>query len=223
MTLILHEMAHSPYCIPIRRLLEAHRVPFEIRTVSSWDRRELAELTGWAYYQVPVIEHEGRVIHETPNDPLAVARYLDDRLLGGRLFPAQWAGIQEILVDHIENTLEGKGFKLQDPHYLDRMEDPGERLMVLRHKERRFGAGCVEAWRAQAPALKAELEAALVPCETRLAQQEWLLAGEPLYADYALLGVLGNVLYGGHHHLSDRLPHLNRWMVALSAYRAPQG
>src|SRR5690606_25685687 len=139
--LILHELAHSPFCIPVRRILEAYERPFECVAVSASDRRGLARLTGGAYYQVPVLEDGGRVVHETAEDPLAVAHYLDMEVAGGGLFPAHCAGIQEIIIAHIEDTLEGIGFRLSDPGYVDAIEDLGERVMVIRHKERKMGVG----------------------------------------------------------------------------------
>ena len=41
----LHEMSHSPYCIPVARILEAYGVPFERVPVPPWDRRQVARLT----------------------------------------------------------------------------------------------------------------------------------------------------------------------------------
>lgn len=217
---ILHEMPHSPYCIPVRRILEAWGVPYKTRSIPPWDRRGLAELTGGAYYQVPILEHEGRIVHETSAAPLALPRYLDREFAGGGLFPESVAGIQEILVGHIESDLEGKGFKLSDPAFTDSIEDIGERTMMIRHKERSFGAGCVERWRAEASALAEDFEQALAPFETRLAQRDWLLADTPVYADFALFGVLGNACHGGAYSLGDHLVHLRRWCEAMENYRA---
>jgi glutathione S-transferase len=211
----LHEMAHSPFCIPVKRFLEAHAIPFEAVEVSNWDRRALIRLTGGEYYQVPVIEHDGKVVFETPSDPLAVAHYLDTAFAGGRLFPEHCAGLQEIVIDHIENTLEGLGFKLIDPAYVDGIQDQAERVMVIRFKERKFGPGCVEKWRADAAAMLAAFEAALEPYERRLVNAAFLFGDERVYADYALLGVLGNFQHGGHHRLDARHTGLHRWMEAM--------
>ena len=50
---ILHEMLHSPFCIPIAQMLRAAGVAYESREVPNWDRSELLRLTGGAYYAVP--------------------------------------------------------------------------------------------------------------------------------------------------------------------------
>ena len=83
MNLILHELKHSPFCIPVRRILDAYGVPFECLEVSNWDRRKLACLTEGNYYQVPVIEHGDNIVYETESDPLAVAHYLDSNFANG--------------------------------------------------------------------------------------------------------------------------------------------
>lgn len=216
--LILHELAHSPFCIPVRRILEAYERPFECVAVSASDRRGLARLTGGAYYQVPVLEDGGRVVHETAEDPLAVAHYLDTEVAGGGLFPAHCAGIQEIIIAHIEDTLEGIGFRLSDPGYVDAIEDLGERVMVIRHKERKMGVGCVGRWREEAPQLAAAFEAAISPYEVRLGNSVFLFGNAPVYADYALFGVLGNAQGTGDYALGENLPHLKRWVSQIGNF-----
>jgi glutathione S-transferase len=220
MTLTLHELAHSPFCIPVRRILDAHRVSFETVAVPNWDRRAVAELTGGQYYQVPVLVHGGRIVHETASDPLAVAHYLDESFAGGTLFPDHCAGVQEIVIGHIEDTLEAIGFRLCDPAYIDSIADLGERVMVIRHKERKFGAGCVEQWRASFAGFATNFEAALAPYETRLAQCACLFGDQPVYADYALLGVLANAQNSGSYALGGRFSHLKRWEALVQGFRA---
>ena len=220
MNLILHEMAHSPYCIPVKRILEAYSVPFETADVSNWDRRELARLTGGAYYQVPVLEYDGKVIHELPSDPLAVPRFLDQEFAGGNLFPEHCAGIHEILIDQVEDGLEGKGFKIGDPEYVDAISDIGEKAMVIRHKERKFGVGCVEEWRKNGDALFADFQKALEPYDAKLAHSRYLFGERPVYADFALFGVIGNVKYSGTRLLDDRLKNIKRWLADLEQFSA---
>lgn len=218
--LILHELSHSPFCIPVRRILEAHGRSYERVAVPAWDRRELARLTGGAYYQVPVLEDGGRIVHETPEDPLAVARHLDAGVVGGSLFPTHCAGLQELVIGHIEDTLEGLGFRLSDPGHVDAIEDLGERVMVIRHKERKLGVGCVERWREEAPQLAAAFEAALAPYELRLGHSDFLFGDEPVYADYALFGVLGNAQGSGDYTLGENLVHLQRWEQRIATFSA---
>tara|TARA_R110002096_G_scaffold16106_49_gene55336 strand:- start:4837 stop:5505 length:669 start_codon:yes stop_codon:yes gene_type:complete len=220
MKLILHEMAHSPFCIPVKRILQAYSVPFETNAIPAWDRRQLIALTSGAYYQVPVLESDGQIVHETAEEPVAVARYLNAQFCNGELFPDSCAGLQEIVIEHIENSLEGKGFKLSDPYFVDGIGDIGDRVMVIRHKERSFGPGCVEKWREETPALLREFEASLKPFETRLNHSPFLFGDAPVYADYALFGVLGNFQFGGHHQLNAHFENLVRWEKRLANHTA---
>ena len=144
MSTTVFQMAHSPFCIPITQALRACGVAFETREVSNADRSEILRLTGGAYYQVPVLLHEGQTIFETAADSQDVARFLDRTWAGGQLFPARLDGLQAIVIDFIENEVEARTFKLVDPHYLGAMSDVAERGMIVRHKERKFGRGCGE-------------------------------------------------------------------------------
>lgn len=218
MNLVLHELTHSPFCIPVRRILDAYRVPFERVEVPCWDRRGLVNLTMGAYYQVPVLSHGETIIHETAADPLAVAHYLDAHFANGELFPTHCTGIQEIVIGYVEDTLEGIGFRLSDPGYVDSIQDAGERMMVVRHKERKMGAGCVDKWRDEAADIGKEFEDALAPLESRLAECRYLFGKLPVYADYALFGVLGNAQFGGHYCSPDSLPNIKRWESELSKF-----
>lgn len=220
MSLILHELAHSPFCIPLRRIFEAWSVPYDRVQVSAWDRRPLIELTSGAYYQVPILQHGEKIIHELPDDPLAVPHFVDGTFCEGRLFPNHAAGLNELLIEHIENELEGTAFKLSDPGVVDAMEDRGERIMVERHKERKFGAGCVSQWKQDAPALMHRWNKQVQPYEKRLEVSRYLLGNEPVYADFALYGVVSNLQFGGFHRLSEDLPNLRRWESDLEKFSA---
>jgi len=219
MSVTLYELPHSPYCIPVVRLLENYGVPCQRVEVPAWDRRELIRLTQGAYYMVPVIQDGDTVVHETAADPLAVPHYLDRVYAGGALFPETWAGIHDLIVNHIEDAVEGAGFKLTDPYYLDTFKDLAERTMVIRHKERKFGRGCVETWRHEAPRLRREFEALLEPFEARLEHSRFLFGEDPVYADYALYGVIGNVTYRGWNQLDPRFGALQVWQKLLESWR----
>lgn len=215
----LYQLAHSPYCLPISRALEALGVAFAVKNVCNADRREIIELTKGAYYQVPVLEHEGRVIFESSPDSLDIARYVDATFAGGRLFPGEHEGLQRLLIPHIEDTIEGVTFRLVDPVYLAGIEDVLERTLIIRHKERKFGRGCVEAWAAGRESLMAEARVLLEPYDLILRQREFLLAASPLYTDFALCGVLGNLTYNGWNSLPAGLDALAGWFARMKSFR----
>ena len=83
MKLTVYEMAHSPYCIPITAALRANEVEFATREVPNWDRSELLRLTGGDYYQVPLLDHDGRLVYESGAETLDVARYVDATFADG--------------------------------------------------------------------------------------------------------------------------------------------
>ena len=120
--------------------------PSRHANVSNGDRREVIELTKGAYYQVPVLSHDAEVVFESSPSSIDVARYVDRSSLAGGCSLRHWEGLQRIVIPYIEDNVESVTFKLVDPHYLRDIEDPIERAMVRRHKERKFGPGCEERW-----------------------------------------------------------------------------
>jgi glutathione S-transferase len=219
MNVTIYEMAHSPYCIPITAALRACGVELARREIPNWDRSELLRLTGGAYYQVPVLEHDGRLVYESGAETLDVARYVDATFARGRLFPTRIEGLQAIVVEHIENEIEGRTFRLVDIHYVPAIADVAQRGMVVRHKERRFGRGCLEQWRAGAAQIRAEADALLVRFETTLRHTPFLFGDAPVYADFALFGILGNLTFRGWNQLTSEQHALAAWQERLAAWR----
>lgn len=104
--------------------------------------------------------------------------------------------------------------------YISSINDVVARTSVIRHKERRFGPGCLEDWTTRAPELRAELNFSLERFDTRLLNRRFLLQDNaPTYVDYALLGVLENFTHGGHETLSPDHTALQTWQERLTTYR----
>jgi glutathione S-transferase len=218
MSVIVYEMAHSPYCIPISAALRACGVEFTTREIPNWDRSELLRLTDGAYYQVPLLVHDGRLVYESGADTLDVARYVDANFAEGRLFPPHLEGLQTIVVEHIENEVEARTFKLADIHYVPGIAEVVHRGMVVRHKERRFGRGCLAQWAANAAQLRAEADALLARFETTLHHSPFLFGDTPVYADFALFGVIGNLTFRDWNRLSADQSALADWSARLAAW-----
>ena len=212
-------MEHSPYCIPITQTLRALEVAFDTVAIPNWDRSKLIQLTEGAYYQVPILQHGERLIFESSDQSLDVAKYVDEQFGDGRLFPEETAGIQEVLVQHIENEVEGLTFKLCDIHYLPAIEDLVGRVVSVRHKERRFGRGCVDSWRENAESLRGELEAKLELYDRTLQYRDYLMGEEPQYVDFALFGVIGNYTYRGYNELAEAHQGLRKWYERMRLFR----
>lgn len=218
-TIKLYEFAHSPYCIPVAQALTALGQKYERVAVHPATRTEVIELTKGAYYQVPVLEHGQTVVAESGGDTTDIAAYIDKHFAGGRLFPEPTRGLQALLIRYIENDLEGLTFRLADPFYIETLKDTLTRALVIRHKERKFGKGCVEKWRAEREQLFAEAEQMLMPFESILQHRQWLLAEQPVFADFALYGIIGNMCYNNWNTLPKNLPNLIKWNERLEAWR----
>jgi glutathione S-transferase len=199
----------SPFCIVQRRILEFSGARFKITNIPSSDRSLVWRLTRKRYYGVPIIRDGRSVIFEVSDDTQVIAKYLDTKYQLG-LFPWGLEGVQSILWQYIENQVEGLGFKLNDIHW-QKVVPPTDQLPFLRHKERKFGRGCIEQWRAQQKELLAQLEQRLVPFEEMLMYQPFLLDQRPHFVDFDLYGILANFLYSGRYRLPAAHGHLQKW------------
>lgn len=212
MSLTLYDLPHSPYCLPIKRILGALNQPFTIEDVPNWDRRKVIELTGGACYQVPVLVHDGKVIFESSAESNDVARHVDRAFAGGRLFPAALDGLHDILVRHLDDEVEGATFRCCDAFYVDSITDLVGRVMVRRHKERKFGLGCVAQWKAGIEDLRTHAATHFARFDARLQHQPFLLADQPVYADFLLWGILGNYTWNGWNEVPASMSALRGWM-----------
>jgi glutathione S-transferase len=199
----------SPFCIVQRRILEFSGAKFKIINVPNGERSLVWNLTKRRYYGVPVIRDGKSVLFEMNEDSQVIAKYLDSKFALS-LFPAEIEGVQTILWRHIENEVEGACFRLNDIYWQE-MVPLSDQLLFLRHKERKFGRGCLEKWKLQQEDLLAQLETVLIPFEEMLYHKPFLLDQRPRFVDFDLFGMLGNFLYSGHYRLPARHDRLATW------------
>ncbi len=199
----------SPFCIVQRRILEFSGTKFKTTNIPNGDRSLVWRLTKERYYGVPIIRDGKSVIFEVSEDSQVIAKYIDSKLKLG-LFPWELEGVQSIVWRHIENEIEGPAFRLNDIYFRE-MVPLAERVLFLRHKERKFGRDCIAQWRAQQRDLLGQLEQRLVPFEEMLMYKPFLLDERPRFVDFDLYGMLGNFLYSGHYRLPPRHAHLRAW------------
>ena len=209
----------SPFCIVTRRILEFGRIPFKITNIPNGDRSLVWRLTKERYYQVPVIRDGRNVIFETEENSQVIAKYLDEEFDLG-LFPPEWSGLQTILWQFIENEIEGPCFKLDDVYWKE-LVPKSDQLRFLRHKERKFGRGCLDQWRAQQKGLLRTLSDKLIPFEQMLLYRPFLLEAQPRFVDFDLVGMLSNFLYSGHYKLPAAHSNLNKWFERMSKIKMP--
>lgn len=219
MSLTLYDLPHSPFCLPVKRLLDALGQPFQIVDVPNWDRSKVIEITGGAGYEVPVLKHGERVIYETAPDTQNIARYIDTTFAGGALFPPTSSGLQDILLSYLENDVEGATFRCADVFYVPSIPDPVGRVMVQRHKERKFGKGCLDDWHSRLHELRASAALHLARFDAMLQHRPFLLGNQPVYADFLLYGILGNYTYQGWNPMPAGLDALATWQERLTAFR----
>lgn len=211
----------SPFCITQRRILEYSGAKFRITNIPSADRSLVWKLTRQRYYQVPVLKDGANVLFETDDNSQVLAKYLDEKL-HLNLFPREWMGVQDLLWRYFENDLEALTFKLNDIYWEEQIPAK-DRLVFVRHKERKFGRGCLERWREQQEPFLQELEAKLILCEEMLLTRPFLLAEHPLFVDFDLFGMLGNFLYSGHYSLPvahQQLAHWHKRMAKIKLNRS---
>ena len=199
----------SPFCLPQRRILEFSGVKFKTINIPPQDRDFVWKITGQRYYGVPTVRDGKNIVIESDNDSQDVAKYLDRKLKLG-LFPASHEGVQSILWRYIENEIEDVTFRMNDVHYAE-FVPPAHQLQYLRFKERKFGRGCLDQWRAQTKDWLKKLETRLAPFEQMLASTPFLLGERPLFVDFDLCGMLDNFLYSGHYQLPKAQPRVRDW------------
>jgi glutathione S-transferase len=205
----------SPFCIVQRRILEFSGVPFKIVNIPSTDRTLVWRLSRQRYYAVPIVKDGKSIVFETSENSQVIAKYLDNKL-GLGLFPPGWSGIQKILWYYIEDEIEGRTFRLNDIYYEERVP-VAERLPFIRHKERKFGRGCLQEWRAQQKQLVSELTEHLLPFEQMLVDKPFLLENRPRFVDFNLFGMLANFLYSGHYKVPSAHARLKKWYQRMES------
>src|SRR5688572_17775661 len=153
----------SPFCIVQRRILEFAGARFKITNIPNGDRSLVWKLTKGRYYGVPIIRDGSRVVFEVNEASQVIAKYLDQKLRLG-LFPSELEGVQSILWGHIESQIEDVAFRLTDIHWRE-LVPKEDHLRFIRHKERKFGRGCLDQWRKLELEMLNQLEERLLPYE----------------------------------------------------------
>ena len=220
----IYQFAHSPFCIAVIQSVRAAGIEPELIHVSIADRAEIVRLTDGAYYQVPVLTDGEQVIYESGPDSQDIAAYLDDHYLAGSLFPVHTGGLQAIVNRYLENDVESVTFKVCDAVLIPTMPDVIERTLTIRHKERKFGIGCVQRWARERENLVAEAVRLLRPFEETLAHGgPFLFGATPVYSDFLLFGILRNFTFCDGDQLPTGLPAVEAWQTRLTHFRYEGG
>jgi glutathione S-transferase len=129
--------------------------------------------------------------------------------------------VQSIVWRHIEREVEDVTFRLNDIYWKEFVA-PGDRLSFLRHKERKFGRGCLERWRLERNPLLADLQDRLLPFDEMLTVNPYLLGARPCFVDFDLFGMIENFLYSGHYALPATHRRLRAWHTRMGRVTSAQ-
>lgn len=208
----------SPFCIVQRRILEYSGMAFKITNIPNTERSLVWRLTKQRYHAVPIIKDGRAVVFETDENSQIIAKYLNEKFQLG-LFPQEWRGVQVILWACIENEVEGAAFRLNDIYWQE-LVPRAEHAAFVRHKERKFGRGCLDQWREQQRYWLEQLSLRLEPFEQMLVTRLFLLDGTPRFVDFDLFGMLANFLYSGHYQLPAAHTGIHHWFERMSTIKS---
>ena len=208
----LHRFAYSGYARFVQTTIELAGASCAIVDVPFGDRDELARLTG-GYIQVPVVElDDGTVVTDSRR---IVATLVRDDARFAPLAPARHAAAIWAYVDWAGNQLEDVAFRIATPGLQHRFARPWERALFVFIKERKFGAGCVDAWYRDADNLMARLHELLAPTVASLAARPFVTGDRPTIADAALYGQLVMLEFGKPDRVAALDPALLAWRQRL--------
>jgi glutathione S-transferase len=213
----LYQFAYSPYAAKVRRCLEMKGLRYEIAEVPYLDRRELVAASGGV--MIPVLADGGTVIA----DSARITAWLDERHAPS-LRPGALVGAATALEAWADNVFEDVAFRLAAPDLEPRVAadagrpDAGAMFRVV--KERRYGAGCLDAWRAAAKDFESRLSQLLGPWIETLARQPFLLGERPTVADAALWGQLYMIDYAKPGRVAATWPAIVPWYERVTTARA---
>lgn len=179
----LYRFRYSPYARKVQTLLDLIGVRYELVEVPYGDRNELAQLTG-GYIYVPVLVDGGKVITESRD----ICEHLLARGDAAWLVPSALAGPVWGYAEFTDGSLEDVLFRIASPAVRDAWGTAFDRALYVLVKERKFGAGCVDAWERDREGLFTRAHRLLAPTLRTLSEQPFLFGDTPTFADAALDG-----------------------------------
>jgi glutathione S-transferase len=182
----LYRFRYSGYARKVQMLLGLLGRRHELIEVKYSDRTALAELTG-GYIYVPVLVDDDGSVHV---DSRQICEHLLTGDAAAKLTPAPLQGPIWAYADFCDGPLEDVLFRIASPDVRDAWSDPGERALYTLIKERKFGAGCVDAWAEARQELMSRAQRLLSPTLSTLSQTPFLFGTQPTLADVGLYGNL---------------------------------
>jgi len=208
----LYQFYYSPFAAKVRKCLDLKGLACEMVEVPMLDRRALVAVTGGSII-VPVLEDGDQVINDSPRITAYLERYAPT------LRPVPTAVIIESWSD---NIVEEIAFRIAAPGIDERIaaHNGGRadaRAMFRLIKERKYGVGCLEAWRDQRDESIARLKTLLAPVEEALRTNAFILGDSPTLADAAVYGQLFMIEWAIHGFVSGLPAPLAEWYHRIDA------
>jgi glutathione S-transferase len=199
-------------------LLQLMRAEFEVIEVPYGNREQLARLTGGYIYVPVLVEDDGNVVTESR----IICQRLCAREGGARFVPSPFEGPVWAYHDFVDGPLEDVLFRIASPDVRDAWESPFDRALYTLVKERKFGAGCIDAWRRDRDELLRKARVLLEPTVRTLRARTFLFGDAPTLADCALYGafaMLDEADRGLLPRIDDSLPTFVRLLERRAAER----
>src|SRR4051812_42125163 len=182
----LYRLPYSPYARKVQILLELLGRRYTVIEAPYSDRTELATLTGGYVYVPVLVDDDGAVICDS--------RRICEPLLAGAggaaMAPPPLDGPVWAYSDWCDGQLEDVLFRIATPLIRDQWKSASDRALFVLIKERKFGAGCVDAWEREREELITRGQALLAPTMRTLAAQPFVFGAQPTLADAALYGLV---------------------------------
>ena len=212
----LYRFPYSPYARKVQLLLDLLGREYSLVDVPYSDRTELATLTG-GYIYVPVLVDGKEVVF----DSRRICQHLLAGPGGAALLPAPYEGPSWAYHDWCDGPLEDVVFRVASPRIRDRWKSAGDRALYVLIKERKFGAGCVDAWERDRERLLDGAKRLLAPTLATLERRAFLFGEQPTLADCALYGNCVMLEESDPGLLPRISPTLPPWLRRLEAAAPP--
>ena len=198
----LLQFSYSPFAAKVRFCLALKHLEYALVEIPYTQRAELVKVSGGI--GVPVLVDGATVV----SDSARITAYLETK--GGPSLRVHPLAI--VLEQWADNGLEEAAFRLACPGLEDRIgREQGEeaRLMFRLVKERRYGSGCIEAWRAAQSKHAAETKAMLEPIVKAVQASGFVLGDSASVADAAVAGQLHMIESALPGWVASNVPALN--------------
>lgn len=214
----LFRFRYSPYARKVQMLLDLMGTSYEAIEVPYGSREEMARLTG-GHIEVPVLVDEGGAVIVQSRDICAA---LASRPAGARFVPPALEAAVWAYCDFVDGPLEDPLFRLASPFIRDQWTTAWERALYTYIKERKFGTGCIDAWRRDREALLTRGRRLLAPSVATLERQPFLFGEAPTLADAALYGLLAMLAEADAALVDACAPSLPAYMRRLEGAAPPR-